>query len=624
MSKYLFLLSSALICAPLSAQDETAGTSDERIVISDLRILPSTITVTGMSTDLKSSGASVTVIDEEEIESVQGGDITRVLARSPGLAISRNGPLGAFTGVRLRGGESEQLLVLVDGVRVADPAAPSGGFDFGTLSTGNLAKIEIYRGSNSTIWGTDAIAGVMAVSSRLQTDAKASVEYGARDTLFANATGGLEGDGWFAGLSGSYISTDGFSAAASGIEPDGFDQLAISGSAFVDLTDTLEVFASGRYANADLDIDGFPAPAFALADTLETQETEQLSGAVGLNYYGQDLTLKASFALSDTARDNFDPAAGNAPTFASDGASQELTLRGEYRLIGGMVLAFGGNRLRSEYRTSFDAGNDATVTGAYLQIGGTLGPVAAHLGARIDDHDVFGSETSFGGDFSYRIGGDWRIKASAGEGFKPPSLFQLYSAFGNTALQPEKSTSYDLGIEHGERGRGFHAALTAWRRDSENLITFDLGTFAYANTARARAQGFELELGASPNDTLHFGAAYTLTDAQDRMTGNVLPRRPRHAVSLWGDWETGLLAQPDTAGLALGFDLRMAGDSFDDAGNFTSLDGYAVFDLRAEMPLTSAVELFGRVENLFDARYQTAAGYATAGRGAFVGVRASM
>ncbi len=626
MRKFLFLLTVAAIPSAVCAQpvqpvdrveetevfvgaDEDEGDEGAAEAI--------TVTATGLFTRVENTGQAVTVIGRDEIEAVQGADITRVLARAPGVSFSRNGPPGAFTGVRVRGGDAEQLLVLIDGVRVADPASPSGGFDFGTLTTGTVGKIDLLRGSNSTIWGSDAVAGVLDISTRGRSGLAGSVEYGARDTLFANATGGLSEDAYFAGLSASYFRTDGFSSAAAGTEPDGFEQFTLGGSVFVDLTDQLELFANTRYANSDIDIDGFPAPNYTLGDTAETQETEQLSGALGLAYYGQDLTLRASYALADTARDNFDPTVGSDPLFTSDGNSQNLSLRGEYRLIGGLTLAFGGNREWSEYKTDSDTGEDATITGAYVQAGWVLGGLAAHVGARVDDHDRFGSAASFGGDVSYRVGGGWRLRASVGEGFKAPTLYQLYSPYGNLDLQPEQSTSADFGVEHGVRGSDFHAALTLFRRDSENLIGFDNATFTYANIARARAQGVEAELGVDLAPSLRLAGVYSLVDTENRATDNELARRPRHSATLFADWRTPL-------GLVIGGDLRLVGDSFDNAANTVRLEGYEVFDLRASYPFGDSVELFGRVENVFDEEYQTAAGYGSAGRGAFLGVRAQM
>ena len=638
MLKYLLLLSSALAPLPAAAQDAPhdaaappveSGESEDGgccSLDSPRRESNITVTATGIATDIRNTGQSVTVLDREEIESVQGADIARVLARAPGVSIARNGPLGSTTSLFVRGAASEQLLVLIDGVRVADQAAPGGGFDFGTLLATNVATLDLLRGANSTIWGADALGGVLDVSTRGRGGLSTSLEYGARDTVTAAASAALEGEGYYVGLTGSALRTDGFSAAAGGTEPDGLRQFGLGGSAFVNLTSNLEAFASARYAEGDLEIDGY-LPDFSFGDTLDTQRTRQYSGAAGLNYFGQDLTLRASYGLSDTERVNRD--GSGASTFASDGRTDSVNLRGEYRAIGGLTLAFGGEHQRSSYETDFDNRQSASVTGGYLQAGWVLGNLAAHAGARVDDHSRFGTEVSLGGDVSYGLGGGWRIKASAGEGFKAPTLFQLFSDYGNEALSPERSTSYDLGVEHGRRGEGLYFALTGFRRDSEDLVGFAscFGVTSaicatrpygyYDNIDRARAQGIELEAGAQVTDGFRIAGHYAFVDTENRTTGNDLARRPRNVATLFADYQAPF-------GLKLGADLRIVGPSFDNAGNTVRLEGYELLDLRATFEVIDGIELFGRVENLFDAKYQTAAGYGTAGRGAFVGIRGSM
>src|SRR6476469_5874557 len=192
MPKYLFLLSSVLAAQPALAQDDAT-------IIVDERVDPTTITVTatGTGSGVESTGQPVTVIGQAEIDAVQGADIARVLRRAPGVAITRNGPPGAFTGVRVRGAAAEQLLVLVDGVKVADPAAPGGGFDFGNLAAGEIEKLDLLRGSNSTIWGSDAIGGVLLVTTRARRGLSASGEYGADDSSYLTASGGVGSDAFF-------------------------------------------------------------------------------------------------------------------------------------------------------------------------------------------------------------------------------------------------------------------------------------------------------------------------------------------------------------------------------------------------------------------------------------------
>jgi outer membrane cobalamin receptor len=144
---------------------------------------------------------------------VQGVDLTRVLDRVPGLTWSRTGGLGAQTAVRLRGGEGQHTLVLVDGVRVEDPSAPSGGFDFGTLTSSGIERIEVLRGSNSVVWGSSAIGGVIAVTTREIDGVEASAEAGSRRSYDADAVAGVKREAYAFSLNGGYATTDGVSAA---------------------------------------------------------------------------------------------------------------------------------------------------------------------------------------------------------------------------------------------------------------------------------------------------------------------------------------------------------------------------------------------------------------------------
>ena len=175
---------------------------------------------------------------------------------------------GGFTAVRVRGAEGEQLLVLIDGVRMADVASPGGGFDFGNLLMGNFGHIELQRSSNSTIWGSQALGGVLLATIGHDQDVWGNAEYGGDDTLYATA--GINLDVGLASfqLQGGRFDSEGFSSAAAGTEKDGFRQTEVAGRFTLNFTPELSAFAAGRYADGRLDIDGFPAPSFALADTV--------------------------------------------------------------------------------------------------------------------------------------------------------------------------------------------------------------------------------------------------------------------------------------------------------------------------------------------------------------------
>lgn len=629
--KSLVLLGSSLIAQPLCAQDD-ATIERGRPITTGYSGSESSITVlaNGARERLDWTGESISVFDREAMDAVQGPDLARLLERAPGVSLSRNGGPGNFTAVRVRGAEGEQLLVLIDGVRVADPASPGGGFDFGNLLMGNLAKIELLRSSNSTIWGSQALGGVLAATTGNSSRFGGSVEYGAHDSLYGMAATRLSAGPATINLQASHHDSDGFSAAAAGTEPDGFRQTELAGRATFDLAEGLTAFATARYADGRLEIDGFPAPDFTLADTAEYQDTRQLSGAGGLAYAGEALDLRATVSLADTERGNFDPAFGTAPAYTTDGTSERAELRGRWRFAEGLALDFGGEREWLRFSTLFDPVKRTAIWGGYAQLDYDRGPLHLAAGLRRDEHRDFGGEWSLGADAAYELSDAWRLTASYGEGFKAPTLFQLHSDFGNAALSPERSRSYDAGVEFA--ADVLMVKLTAFRRDTRDLIGFvscigvtggicagrPFGT--YDNIGRARAQGLEAEGRVEVIDDLTLVAAYTLLGAEDRTPGsadrgNELARRPEHALTAMVDWE------PFEA-VSFGADLRVVSESFDDAANLVPLGGYEVATLRASWDASDRVTVFGRIENVWDETYQTAAGYATPGRGAYLGARA--
>lgn len=617
--KYLFLLSTSLtIATPALAQEDFDLAQDnEQAQVAGTRRVPDeaiTVVASGSAQPISQTGQSISVIGAAEIAAVQGPDLARVLERLPGVSLARSGPLGSQTSLFVRGANSQQVVVTLDGVRLADVAAPSGGFDLGTLMTGGIDKIELLRGSNSVVWGSDAIGGVLALSSAQINGVRAGIEYGANDTLTADATLGTSGNGYGLTVSGGNVRSDGISAYAPGTEADGFRQWHGSLRGYASLTDSLSLVAVARYADSRVDFDGFPPPLYSFADTPEYQTTRQGSGRVGLDYDSESVTLKLGAAYSDTRRDYFDDAASTAPNFATSGRSWRADFSGKANLAEAVTLNFGADSEWTRFSTSFDPENDARLSSAHLLLGYHANGLHLSAGLRVDDHDRFGTHWTFGANGSVELAEDLRLRASYGEGFKAPTLYQLYGFGGNVALKPETSRAYEAGLEFGDRNRR-HLAVTLFRRDSRNLIDY-VWPAGYFNTGRSRAEGIELEGGIALTDQLRARAAFSHLKATDRVTGNDLPRRPRDLASAGLDWQTPL------AGLKLGADLRFAGDSFDDRGNFTRLESYGLLTLRASLPFGDRFELYGRVENVTDTAYQTVAGYGTYGRSAFVGIRA--
>lgn len=612
--KYLYCWGLVAVCAgPAAAQDSAVIT----------------VVASGVEARAAASGQQVSVIGAGELAQVQGPDLARALQRLPGVTISRNGGLGSFTAVRVRGADAEQLLVLVDGVRMADTASPGNGFDSGTLLAGGISRIELLRSANSVVWGSQAIGGVMAVSTTPRTAAPTpftlTAEAGSHASASADATAALVGGPLTLQAQGGWTETAGISTAAAGTERDGFHQWRAGGRANLDLAPGLSAFAHLRAARGQLSLDGYAPPDYAtFTDTAEYQRTRQLAGGAGLRGTAAGIDVTAAWSLADTARDSFDPAAGPRPTYDTQGRSQRAELRGLWQQRQ-WRLAFGAEREWSRFSSTYDAQQRSATSGAYL-LGGYDGAVVANAGLRVERHARFGTIAVLGADLAVPIG-DWRATASVGQGFKAPSLFQLHSDYGNAALKPERSTGLDLGLARGDRSAPGHISVILFRRDSRDLIDFvscyglltgicagrPNGT--YDNVGRARAEGVEAEAFVLATGGLAVRAAYSFVRARNRDSGRALARRPRHAATLTLDW--------DRVPWSIGADLRLVSASFDDAANAVRLPGHAVLDLRGSVQVADRLALFGRVENAWDERYQTAAGYGTPGRTVHLGARAA-
>jgi vitamin B12 transporter len=610
--KYLTaLIISIAIAQPALAQE----VGDDQITVAD-RIRDDLITVVGTGTEMRLNwiGQSISVIGKDEIDRVQGPDLTRVLERFPGVNVVRTGPLGGQTSLFVRGANSDQVLTLLDGVRLADYASPGANYDFGNLLAGNIERVDLLRGSNSVIWGSQAIGGVISITTREVDGVEVAGEYGAYNSANVTGTAGLKGDRYAASLSAGYTRTDGFSAKAGGTEDDGFEQWVVSGKARYELAEGLTLRANGRYADGDLDLDQFGP------NSDDTQHTKEGSGRVGLDYNADGFSLSGGYTYTGVKRD-YDGLFG--PSFFK-GHGQRAELFGRVDLPSDFKLDFGAD---SEWMTSnstFDPDKvKARLSSGHALLGYYGDRVTLAGGVRIDDHSRFGTHWTLGANGSVELIDGWRLRASYGEGFKAPTLYQLFGGVaggfgpGNPDLRPETSKSYDAGIEKGDRNGPLHIAATWFRRDSRNLIDTD-ATFNYGNIARARAEGLEFEVGSQISERFRAEAAYTWLKARDRTLDRDLARRPRHTVRTTIEWQTPFEA------LKIGGDLRLASKSVDYAfgGAVLPLDSYVVGTVRAELAVNDRIVLFGRIENVGDADYQVASGYNTAGRSAYVGARA--
>jgi vitamin B12 transporter len=585
------------------------------------------VTASGFEQPRSETGQAILVIDEERLSELQALSITDALRTLPGVTAVTRGPVGSQSAVFLRGGNGSQTLVLVDGVRINDPSSPNAAFDFGALLTGNIGRVEVLRGPNSIIWGSQAIGGVINVQSIAPTEtlaARVGAEYGYADSIRANAN--LSGtSGIFEGsVGGAFYRTDGISALAGGTEKDGYENYAANGRLKVNVAENVSLDFRGYYNRGTIEYDA----AFGGGpNSLPVSKNRQFTGYVGANFDFADgrFRNRVAYAHTDISRVGSDPVVFSFNNFDVKGTIDRFEYHGAFDVADAATIVFGAEHERTFASTSFegapaDIARNKVISGFGQLILRPFTGLTLTGGVRHDDYSDYGGQTTFGGNAAYTPnGGDTMLRATYAEGFRAPTLAEGQPPFGNPDLKPETARNFDLGVEHRFLDGKAQVFATYFNRKSNNQIAFSFVTFQSENIGRVKAEGVELGFALQPTDRLSMQANYTLTNAINRSAGanfgKRLELRPQHSGSLSIDWQTPWR-------LKLGTTLLLVGDSFDNPSNTVRLDGYALVAVRAALPVSERIELYGRVENTFDADYTIVNRYNTYGRNAHVGVRA--
>ena len=585
------------------------------------------VTASGFAQPRSETGQAIDIVDRERLDQLQSATIGDALQSVPGVTVAARGGLGGQTSAFLRGGNSSQTLVLIDGVRINDLTSPNGAFDFGSLMTGNIGQVEVLRGPNSIIWGSQAIGGVVNIQSLAPVDGfegRFGAEYGAADTKRVNAniagTGGLfEGS-----LGGSYVDAQGISALAGGTERDGFENFAGNGRLKLNISDAFNLDFRGYYNRATVEYDS----AFGIgANALPVTRNRQFVGYIGANVVGFDGRMqdRIAYTRTDIRRLGTDPVLFSFNNFIVRGNIDRAEYHTAFDVNDALTLTAGLEYERSFASTSFEgAAADVArnhVTSGFSQI--IVHPLAGLTvtgGVRHDQYRDYGGQTTLGGNIAFTPNdGRTMLRATYGEGFRAPTLSEGQPPYGNPDLRPETARNFDLGFEQQILDGKALFFATYFNRRSTDLIAFSFATFQSENIDRVNSKGVEAGFNLNPTDRLDIQASYTLVDAVNRSAGanfgNRLALRPQHSGSLTVDWQTPF-------GLSVGSSMLLMGDSFDDASNGVALDGYALVGLRASLPINDRLELYGRVDNIFDVQYSVVAGYNSFGRNAAVGVRA--
>lgn len=648
----LFLLTAALPAVPAWAAADPGDSAQSSAALSDATQSGDQIVVTAGRTvqPLSEVGQSITIIDAKTIRTQQAVTPLELLRQVPGVTIAQNGGIGTTASVFIRGADSDQTVALIDGVKINDPSTPAGGFDFGSLLIGNIDRIEVLRGPSSVLWGSQAMGGVVNMITRQPTDRlalNARVEGGSFGTAQGVANVSDKIGPLSASVGGGYFRTDGISAADGGSEHDGDKSYGANASFNLAIADGISIDLRGYYSHSHTDIDGFPAPNFVLADDGEYAISRELIGYAGLNatLFDGHFHNRVGFSYTDTKSRDFDPDSTPELTFLGKGRNARIDYQGSVDIASGIQATFGAEHEHSRFLaiSSFDfpaspPPNHANIDSGYAQLMVTpTKGLTLTGGVRYDHHSRFGGKTSFAGSGVYSPNdGATTFRASYTEGFKVPSLYQLFSNYGNLALRPERSKGWDAGVTQKALDGRIEASVTYFRRTSRNLIDFvscfvadpapqcatpataNAGGF-YDNIDRARQQGAEVTLTLKPVDAFRISASYTYLDARnlsDDAHGLRLARRPDNSITLNADYDWAF-------GLKTGATITHVSGSWNNAANTQRIEGYVLTGLRASYPIGKNVEVYGRVDNLFDVHYETITGYGQPGRAAYGGIRLS-
>jgi vitamin B12 transporter len=559
--------------------------------------------------------APVTVVTSADIERLQAQSLPELFNGLPGLSVANNGGMGKATGVFLRGAEAGHVLVLIDGVKAG--SATLGTTSFEQLPVGEIERIEIVRGPRSSLYGSEAIGGVIQIFTRKGGGAfTPHFSVGAGSDRTGQFSGGFTGGGadkWVSvNLSG--IDTQGFnacngtfSAGCYTVEPDndGYRNLAGSARAGMRLDGGTEVDVRWLRSNSTTQFDG---------DFVNESKSAQqvLGGSLRLS----PLAAWRVTLLAGRSVDESDGYKDGAWMSRFDTQRDTFSWQNDLALDAKQLVTLG-----FDYQDDSIASDTAyTVArrdnrGLFAQYQGDFGAHSVQFSARGDDNQQFGKHGTGGVSWGMRIGETLLLTAAYGTAFKAPIFNDLYyPGYGSPDLKPESSRSAELGL----RGSGGAAnwSLNAYETRVDDLIAYDAARYAPGNVSSALIRGLEGSLGMRLADW-QVNAHVTLLNPENRSSGahsgKNLARRPEQTLRLDLDRDLGKVR--------VGATLLAVGESYDDLANQRRLGGYATLDLRADYKLTKDWLVQAKAANLFDRDYETAAFYNQPGRSLFVTLR---
>ena len=595
------------------------------------------ISATRIPTPELELASSVTVVTADDIAARQERTFAAVLRDIPGLNVVQQGGPGAATSVFMRGTNSNHTKVLVDGIDVSDPSNANAAFDFGQLLTQDIERVEVLRGPQSGLYGSDAIGGVINVITRAGSGPmklSASVEGGTFDGL--NQTAGVSGSQEAFHYSASVAHLHSGSTPVTPLDllapgeqrhNDYYDNFTVSSKLGFDLTPDFDLGLVTRYTNTHLHYTGEDYSTFPALPAAQqsASDTDEYYGRASAHVVSLEGGLNQTFGVAFT-RNRTATLQPQTPESLNTGERVKFDWQGVAKVTAAQTVLLGLEDARDEISAPISA--SSRIAAGYAELQSQFG---AHwfsaLNARYDDND------RFGGKVTYRIAPAWvnaasdtKLKASVGSGFKAPTLGELFQSFppfffANPDLKPESSVGYDLGIEQGLGGGVVRVGATWFYNRIRDLITTDVTGTTYANVGRASTAGVESFVAYQPVKQLSLRLDYTYTQATDDVLHEELLRRPKHKGNLDATWRA-------SDALLLNASVLTVSSWVDGNRDFSipRLDapGYTTVNLAASFDVGRRWTVLGRIDNLFDRHYENPVGFLQPGIAVFAGIKVQL
>jgi vitamin B12 transporter len=640
--RLLFMSAACILAASLIGRAQEAPDLSTRSV-AEGQSEGIVVSATRIETPVNQIGSSVTVITDDEIARNQRRSLPDVLQSAPGLNIVQTGGPGGKTSVFMRGSNSNHTKVLIDGVDANDPSQ-DGVFDFGQVLTADIARVEVLRGPQSSLYGSDALGGVINIVTKKGEGPPrftGMLEGGSFDTFnqSASASGSISRFNYSFNI--AHFLVDDTPVTPLDLLPpgrkrinDSYENTTLSTKQGADLTDAFGIDVVTRYTDSTLfftgdDFSVFPSVPAAKQSEQDAQQVFTRGQAHVAFFDGAfKNTAGIGYTYYRTEIQAPDLGFGLPPPNLNRGDRIKFDWQGNIALAERHTLLLGvedQNDRLLESPISVENGNVAGFAELQSEI---VHDLFAAASVRYDTNDRFGGKTTWRIAPSYlvpKIG--TKLKASYGTGFKAPSLTQLFVSFpafnffANPDLQPEESEGYDFGFEQPLAEDRVRFGATYFHNEIKNLINPNATFTSLENVGRATTYGTELFASLSLTERFEVRADYTYTVATDDTTDLELLRRPKHRASLNATWRP-------IERLLLSTTMIYVGSQVDGNRSFSiprlSTDPYFLVNVAAEYDVGKGVTLFARADNLFDRRYEDPTGFQRPGFGFFAGVRVSL